>query len=500
MSSPGSFDPDLVSIQEARTLALVAQAAQEQWAKATQAQVDRVCAAMAEAGAAAAAALGRLAVEETGYGVAGHKTLKNQLCSSLLWEHIRAVPTVGVIERDEARRLFKVALPMGVVAALVPSTNPTSTAFFKAMIAVKARDAIVISPHPAAARCTLEAARTMAEAAERAGAPRGLVACMSSLTLQGTQELLRHPAVALILATGGTPMVRAAHSVGKPAYGVGPGNVPCYVDRSADLPRAARLLVASKAFDHSVICATEQAAVVDRAVAAEFAGFMTAEGAHFVSAVEADLLRKLLFRPGGAANPAAVGKSPQALGAMAGFGVPEQARILLARLDRVGPEEPLSREKLTTVLGWYEAEDWRAGCERCLELIHFGGEGHSLALHAQDERVILAFGLEKPVHRIVVNTMSSLGSTGLTTGMAPSMTLGPGGVGGAITGDNIGVSHLFTVKTIAHHLRDAPAAALGPGDPGRLPAASVSAAEAGPAATEEKLEQIVRRILADLRA
>ena len=487
-----AFDPDLISIQEARTLALAAQAAQEQWARASQAEVDRACAAMAQAGAAAAESLGRLAVEETGYGVAAHKTLKNQLCSSLLWETLKDVATVGVIERDEARRLFKVALPMGVVAALVPSTNPTSTAFFKSMIAVKARDAIVISPHPAAARCTLEATRIMAAAAEAAGAPRGLVSCMASLSLPGTQELLRHPAVALILATGGTPMVRAAHSVGKPAYGVGPGNVPCYVDRSADLAQAARLLVASKAFDHSVICATEQAAVVDRPVAAAFAQHMASEGAHFVSAAEAGLLRRLMFRPGGAINPATVGQSPQALARLAGFTVPDGARILVARLAEVGPEEPLSREKLTTVLGWYEVEDWRAGCAVCMELIHFGGEGHSLALHAQDEQVILAFGLEKPVHRIVVNTMSSLGGTGLTTGMAPSMTLGPGGVGGAITGDNIGVRHLFTVKTIARHLRDAPAAAMGAAGPGPGGAAAPAA--------EALVEQIVQRVLADLRA
>jgi len=482
------FDQDLISIQEARTLALAAKSAQEWWGRASQEEVDRVCAAMAEAGAAAAASLAALAVEETGYGVMEHKTLKNQLCSSILWDSIRDIKTVGVIDRDEARRLFHVALPMGVVAALIPSTNPTSTAFFKAMIAVKARDAIVISPHPAAARCTHAAAAVMAEAAERAGAPRGLISCMTQCSLPGTNELIRHPAVALILATGGTPMVRAAHSVGKPAYGVGPGNVPCYVDRSADLAQAARLLVASKAFDHSVICATEQAAVVDRPVAAAFAQHMASEGAHFVSAAEAGLLRRLMFRPGGAINPATVGQSPQALARQAGFTVPDGARILVARLAKVGPEEPLSREKLTTVLGWYEVEDWRAGCAVCMELIHFGGEGHSLALHARDEQVILAFGLEKPVHRIVVNTMSSLGGTGLTTAMAPSMTLGPGGVGGAITGDNIGVRHLFTVKTIAHHLRDAPAAAMGPGS------------GAAPVVEPDLVEQIVQRVLADLRS
>lgn len=483
------LDPDLLSIQEARDLARAAKAAQAQWGKAGQEQVDRVCAAMAEAGAAAAADLGAQAVAETGYGVPEHKRLKNLLCSTLLWEHLKDIPSAGVIERDEARRLFKVAQPMGVVAALVPSTNPTSTAFFKAMIAVKARDAIIVSPHPAAAKCTLAATRVMAEAAVRAGAPQGLVSCMTRCTLAGTNELLRHPAVSLILATGGTPMVRAAHSVGKPAYGVGPGNVPCYVDRSADLAQAARLLVASKAFDHSVICATEQAAVVDRPVAEAFAQAMAAEGAHFVSEAEADALRRTLFRPDGGIDPATVGKSPQALGRMAGFPVPAGARILVARLREVGPKEPLSREKLTTVLGWYEAEGWQACCDICLALIAFGGEGHSLALHARDEAVILAFGLDKPVHRIVVNTMASLGATGLTTAMAPSMTLGPGGVGGAITGDNIGVQHLFSVKTIAHQIRPAPPEAMGP-----APTALA------PAPADDLVEQIVRRVLADLRS
>jgi acetaldehyde dehydrogenase (acetylating) len=484
------FDQDLISIQEARTLALAAKSAQEWWGRATQEEVDRVCAAMAEAGAAAAQSLAAQAVEETGYGVAAHKTLKNQLCSTTLWDTIRDVKTVGVIDRDEARRLFHVALPMGVVAALIPSTNPTSTAFFKSMIAVKARDAIVISPHPAAAKCTHAAAMVMAEAAQRAGAPKGLISCMTQCSLPGTNELMRHRAVALILATGGTPMVRAAHSVGKPAYGVGPGNVPCYIDRSADLAQAARYLVASKAFDYSVICATEQAAIVDRPVAAAFAQAMAGEGAHFVTEAEAELLRRTLFRPDGGMNAATVGKSPQVLAQMAGFTVPEQARILVARLREVGPKEPLSREKLTTVLGWYEADGWQAGCAICMDLINFGGEGHSLALHARDEDVIMSFALEKPVHRIVVNTMSSLGGTGCTTGISPSMTLGPGGVGGAITGDNIGVKHMFTVKTLAYELRPAPPAAMLPATRGPAPARP---------AAPETIERIVQRVLADLR-
>ncbi|HUW41885.1 MAG TPA: aldehyde dehydrogenase family protein [Rectinemataceae bacterium] len=486
------FDADLVSVQEARDLAKAAKKAQEAWAEATQEEVDRVCAAMAEAGAAEAERLGALAVEETGYGVAAHKTLKNRLCSGLLWDTLRDVKTVGVIERDEERRILRIAWPMGVVAALIPSTNPTSTAFFKSMISVKARDAIVISPHPSAARCTLEAARVMARAAERAGAPAGLVGCMSRPSMQGTNELMRHRDVSLILATGGSAMVKAAHSVGKPAYGVGPGNVPCYVDRSADLAEAARYLVASKAFDHSVICATEQAAVVDKPVAEEFARLMAAEGAHFVTSAQAEALGRALFRPDGAIDPRTVGRSPQVLARMTGFEVPGSARILVARLAAVGPEEPLSREKLTTVLGWYEAEGWEAGCDICMDLIHFGGVGHSLAIHAKDEKVIMAFGLKKPVHRIVVNTMSSLGAVGMTTGLPPSMTLGPGGVGGAITGDNIGVRHLFSVKNLAWGLRAPPAEALAGGKPGAASAPPLRSADA------DRVETIVRRVLADL--
>ncbi len=503
MNAMSDFDPDLVSIQEARDLAAAAKLAQDVWGRATQEEVDIVCAAMAKAGAEAAQRLAVMAVEETGYGVVEHKTLKNQLCSAILWDTIRDTRTVGVVDRDDQLRIMHVALPMGVVAALIPSTNPTSTAFFKSMIAVKARDAIVISPHPMAARCTLEATRVVARAAEAAGAPKGLISCMEHPTLAGTDALLRHKAVALILATGGTPMVRAAHSVGKPAYGVGPGNVPCYVDRSADLESAARLLVASKAFDHSVICATEQAAIVDRPVAARFAELMQREGAHFVPASDADALRKLLFRPDGAINAATVGKSPQALGAMAGIAVPASARILVARLEKVGPCEPLSREKLTTVLGWYEVDSWEEGCERCLELIHFGGEGHSLSIHARDESVIMAFGLEKPVHRILVNTMSCLGATGMTTALPPCMTLGPGGVGGAITGDNIGVRHLFTLKSVAWGTKEAPAAAMKGGQPATAPSPSPTPpkpdAPASPRLAEADIERIVRRVLADLR-
>ena len=499
------FDNDLQSIQEARTLAVQARDAQRKFLTATQAEVDRICAAMAQAAADGAVTLGKMASEETGYGVPEHKTLKNLLSSQLLWEAIKDIPTVGVIRSDPQKRTYDIAWPMGVVAALTPSTNPTSTVMYKILISVKAKNAIVVAPHPFAAKCCLETARIMAEAGERAGMPGGLVSCMSKISLPGTQELMKHRYTAVILATGGSDMVRAAHSVGKPAYGVGPGNVPVYVDRSASLERAARYIVASKAFDHSVICATEQAVVADRPIAARLEELMKAEGAYFVDDKIKQILAKNLF-VGHLPNPKAVGKSPQQLAQMYGFSVPDWARILVVRLNGVGREEPLSGEKLTTVLGWYEVDGWEAGCERSIELINYGGRGHSLVIHAQDENVIMRFGLEKPVFRIVVNTLGTLGTTGYTTGVMPAMTLGSGGVGGAITGDNITVHHLYNVKKLAYEIRTAPDAAFTPGstdDPAQrrlfTGGASSLPASSSSNSMDSQVEEIVKRVLLELK-
>ena len=271
---------------------------------------------------------------------------------------------------------------------------------------------------------------------------------------------MRHKRTAVILATGGSEMVRVAHSMGKPAYGVGPGNVPCYVDRSADVKQAAYYIVSSKAFDNSVICATEQSVVVDKPIAAQLRVEMKRLGAYFVTPEEAKALAKVLFFANGAINPRSVGQTPQTLAQMANIQVPAHARILVAALDKVSKDEPLSREKLTTVLGWYEAEGWEAGCERCIELIRFGGRGHSLVIHATDEHVILQFGLEKPVFRILVNTMGTLGAVGMTTNVMPSMTLGSGGIGGAVSGDNITTTHLLNVKRLAYETKAPPAQAM----------------------------------------
>lgn len=481
------MDKDLASIQEARDAVHAASEAWKVWSKASQLEVDRVCAAMAEAGYNASERLGRLACEETGYGVAAHKKLKNEFGSKWVWESIRDLKTVGVIRHDPDRRIYDIAWPMGIVAALIPSTNPTSTAFFKLLISVKARNAIIVSPHPAAARCTYEAVNVMAQAAERAGAPRGLIACLQQVSLEGTQALMTHRSTAVILATGGTPMVRAAHSTGKPAFGVGPGNVPVYVDRSADIEKAARYIVASKAFDYSTICATEQAVIADRPIAARLRELMTAEGAYFTNEAETAALRKVVFNPDGSMNTALVGKPAQYIAAYAGFHVPDDARILVTPLTQVGRVEPLSHEKLNTVLAWYEVDGWEQGCDTSIAMIETGGKGHTQIIYSQDERVIMAFGLEKPVFRILVNTMGTLGAIGLTTGVLPSLTLGSGGIGGAITGDNISTQHLINIKRLAYETSTPPLEAFLLGE---VPAGP------RPAEIERMVRQIVEEIIA----
>ncbi len=483
-------DKDLLSVQEARMMVERAHEAQKVWGMATQQQVDQVCEAMAQAAFLGAERLGRMAAEETGFGVPEHKKLKNEFASRHVWERIKDITTVGFVRKDEANMIYEIAWPMGVVAALIPSTNPTSTVINKILIAVKARNGIVVAPHPSAVNCCVATAKVMIDAAEEAGAPAGLINCLTQISLSGTQEMMAHKRTAVILATGGSEMVHVAHSQGKPAYGVGPGNVPVYVDRSADLEKAARYIVASKAFDYSVICATEQAVVADRPIAARLRQLMEGEGAYFVNESQANALRKVLFHPDGSIKVNSVGKSPQYLAALAGIQVPASARILVARLEKVGRDEPLSREKMTTVLGWYEANGWEAGCERCIELINFGGRGHSLIIHATDEKVIMAFGLEKPVFRIGVNTMGTLGSIGLTTSVMPSLTLGAGGIGGSITGDNVTVYHLFNIKRMAFETSRPPEMAM---RSGTTPAGPVYGP--APGEIEAVVEEVVRQLI-----
>lgn len=488
------FDTDLRSIQQVRDLAVAARNAQREFFHFSQAQVDKVCAAMAEAAYAESARLAQMAVDETTYGVPAHKVVKNQFASKFLWDSLKDVKTVGVIRRDDAKKIIEIGWPVGVLAGFTPSTNPTSTAMFKVLIAVKARNAMIISPHPSAIQCTSETVRVMAEAGERAGMPKGLVSCLTIVTMPALNELMKHWAVSMLIATGGEAVVRAAHSSGKPAIGVGPGNVPVYVDRSADVAQAADLVVKSKSFDWSTICASEQSIVADAPIAAQLQAEMEKRGAYFMDDAQVAAMGKILHQPSGLPNPKAVGKSPQALAQMAGITVPANARVLVGKLRGVGPEYPLSREKLTSVLGWYVADGWENGCERCIELLKFGGDGHTLSIHCRDENVIMAFGLEKPAFRIVVNTMATLGAVGFTTNLDPSMTLATGGIGGGVFSENISVKHVLNIKRIAYGVRE-----WNPDTSQTSNVKEPALRNEGSNVNDAQIEEIVRRVLTELK-
>lgn len=443
------LDKDLASIQEVRDLLQKAKAAQLEFRNYSQHQVDTIVKAMADAGYEAAERLGRMACEETGFGKPEDKKKKNEFATRRVWESIKDLKTVGVIEVDEVKKVYTIAEPMGVVAAIIPSTNPTSTVMFKAIISVKARNACVASPHPRAAACTVEAMNVVRDAAEQAGAPRGLLACLQNPTIEGTNELMRHKLTSIILATGSTQMVRAAYSAGKPAYGVGSGNVPAFIERTADIRKAVADIISGKQFDYGTLCSTEASVVCDAPIKNQVVEEFKRRGAYFVAGEEKDRLSRLMFSERGAINPEIVGKSPAFIAQKAGISVPAGTTVLIAELQGVGREYPLSREKLSPVLSFYTEDGWRDACGRCIELLEFGGIGHTMVIHSKDNDIIMKFALEKPAFRILVNTQAALGAVGYTNGLEPSMTLGPGTWGGSIISDNVTARHLLNYKRLA---------------------------------------------------
>jgi acetaldehyde dehydrogenase (acetylating) len=461
--SSAQTDRDLASIHEARTLARRAKEASALLAELTQERIDAIVDAMAQAATPQAEAFARLAHEETGYGVVADKVQKNLFSSQKVYQFIRPMKTVGVVRRIDDRKVIEIAEPFGVVAAIVPSTNPTSTAIYKILIALKARCSIVISPHPAAVRCITRVAEVMNEAARRAGAPDGAINWMTTVTIEGTQELMKARETAVILATGGMGLVRAAYSAGKPAYGVGPGNAPAYIERSADLVKAVRDIVTGKTFDNGVLCSSENSVVVDAPVVEEVKRQFVANGAHFLSADEIDKVGKVLVSPQRLPNPALVGRPATYIAQQAGITVAPTTRVLIAELTGVGRDYPLSIEKLCPVLSFYVVADWQDGCERCKQILRYGGMGHTMSIHSRNDEVILQFGLKKPAFRIVVNSPTTHGSIGLSTGLEPAMTLGCGGYGGNITSDNISPRHLLNIKRVAYEI--APVSASRPTPP-----------------------------------
>ncbi len=443
MAEAATSEKDLASAQEARRLAQRAKQAAPALAELNQNAIDRIVDAMADATRPRAEEFARLAVEETGFGVVADKIQKNLFASDRVYQFIRPMKTVGVVNRDEARRIIEIAEPFGVVAGIVPSTNPTSTAIYKILISLKARCPIVISPHPSAARSITRVAEVMAAAAARAGAPDGAINWMQTVSLAGTQELMKHRDVAVILATGGMGLVRAAYSAGKPAYGVGPGNAPCFIERSADLAKAAGDIITGKSFDNGVLCSSPNSAVVESAVAEEVKREFIKQGAYFLSPAEADKLAAVLITPQRLPNAKFVGKSALWIAAQIGITVPDTTRILIAELRGVGRDFPLSIEKLCPVLSYYVVADWREGCERCIQILRYGGMGHTMSVHSQNDDVILQFGLKKPAFRIVVNTPTTHGSIGLTDGTRP--------------GDDARMRRLRRQHHVGQHLAAAPA-------------------------------------------
>jgi acetaldehyde dehydrogenase (acetylating) len=449
------MDADLRSVQEARHLALSAKDAADIWAEAGQAEVNRAVDAVARAGQAAARELAELSVRVTGYGRADHKEIKNLFNTTEVWQAIGPLTTVGVLSAPAELGVVEIAVPVGVIAALIPTTNPVSTVFFKSLIAIKARNAVVLAPHPRAAEASAAAAKVVRDALQSVGAPQGLVSCMTEISLEGTTELMRHHRVSMVLATGSIAMVRAAYSSGKPTYAVGPGNVPSYFHESvADLDDAVAGTLASTVFDRGTPCASEQALIVDRSIERRVRERFEALGARFLTEAEAERLIPVLITAQGTIDPEAVGQSPQVLGERAGLSVDPATTVLVVNPRGVGRGHPLSMEILSSILKWYVVSGPQEGIARAGELLRFGGDGHTAAVWAADQRVVGAYAAKARAFRVLVNTPACFGAMGATAGLPPSFMLGTGTWGGGITADNIGPLHLINRKRVARRTRD----------------------------------------------
>lgn len=445
---------DLKSIQEARTLIAKAKAAQEIYKDFTQEQIDKIVGAMAEAARKEVVTLAKHANEETGFGRWEDKVVKNKFSTDVVYNSIKDMKTVGILSDDKVNKVAEVAVPVGVIAALIPSTNPTSTVIFKVLIALKAGNAIILSPHPSAKNCIIETTKILNDAAVKAGAPDGLVNVMTVPALEGTDELMKNKDVSLILATGGEAMVRAAYSSGTPAIGVGPGNGPAYIDKSADIPLAVKRVLDSKTFDNGVICASEQSVIIEKCSRDAVIAELKKQGAYFLNEEESEKVAKRIVRPNGAMNPEVVGKSVKVITDLIGLKVPEGTRVLISEQKTVSKNNPYSREKLCPVLAFYCEDTHKAALDRCIEIIMNEGKGHTLCVHTKDEEVVKEFALKVPVSRLLINTPGALGGIGGSTNLTPSLTLGCGAIGRSSTTDNVGPMNLLNIRRVAYGLKE----------------------------------------------
>ena len=448
------YDKDLLSVQEVRELVATAKQAQKEFTKFTQEQVDKIVKSIADAGVRNAKRLAKLAHEETGFGIEDDKVIKNIFGSKCVYEAIKDMKTIGMVERIPEMGVRKIAVPVGVIAGLIPSTNPTSTAFYKSEIALKAGNAIIFSPHPNAFNAINEAVKVIREAIAEAGGNEDLVQIISIPTQQATSALMQHPDVAMILATGGSAMVRAAYSSGTPAIGVGPGNGPAYIEKTADIQKAVKMIFDSKTFDNGTICASEQSVVCDYDMEDKVRAEMEKQGAYFLNDEEIAKLSKFILRANGTMNPMIVGKSAQHIAELAGLTIPAGTRVLVAKETGIGKGHPYSNEKLCPILAFYTAKDAEHVCSLCEEILYHQGAGHTFALHTKDQDLIDCFAKRIPASRIVVNSPSALGGIGATTALLPSLTLGCGAVGGSATSENVGPLHLLNYKYVAEGTKD----------------------------------------------
>ena len=500
-----SADKDLISVQQARDLVEAAHRAQGEVARFDQAKIDRICEAMAKAALRESPRVAALAVEETGYGIPEDKQEKNRFAAEDVWNYFKNLRTVGVV--SETKDVVEIASPRGVVASIIPSTNPTSTAIFKILIAIKSRNAVVLSPHPSASRCINETARNMRDAGVKEGLPADAIGCMTTATIEGTEALMKHKLTAVILATGGIGLVRAAYSSGKPAFGVGPGNVPVLIERTADVPKAVQDILTGKCFDNGTICASEQAIVVDAPIEMAVREQFKLQGGHFVSASEADQLAKIVATSQRTLNPMIVGKSVEAIAKMAGISAPPGTRCLIADVGGVGRDFPLSMEKLSPILAFYVEDGIERGAARCNEVLHYGGMGHTAGIHTRSREAAIRYGGEMPAARVTVNTPTTHGAIGFSTALPPSMTLGCGSWGGNVTSDNVSPLHLMDIKRVAFETRAvasnrpaiaAQTAALPP-QPVAVSRPDITSARSGgtPKVSREEIAAIVDRFLAN---
>lgn len=441
-------DKDLLSIQNVRDLVSCGKKAQQSYQTLSQEQMDTVVTAVAMHLRKYAEELAQMAVDETGFGRYEDKIIKNLFASVSVYEFIKDQRIVGILDDDKINKVISVGVPVGVVSGLIPSTNPTSTAIYKSLLALKSGNAVVLSPHPSALKCITRTVELIKQAIQQTGQNPDLVSVISIPTLQATAELMKISD--LILATGGPDMVKAAYSSGTPALGVGPGNVPAFIERTADIAHAVNCIMTSKTFDNGTICASEQMVVTEQCIADQVEAEFKKQGGYFLNTDEQAKVEKIILGPTRKLNAKIVGKTAQTLAQMAGISIPSDARVLIGRTNGVGKDHPFSVEKLSPLLGYYVEQNWEDACERCIEILKFEGIGHSLSIHTKNEVIVKEFALRKPVSRLLVNTPSTHGGIGATTNIAPAFTLGCGSVGGSAISDNVEPKHLVNIRRAAY--------------------------------------------------